>query len=115
MGLADLWDNLQQPGFIPSAIDDMKGLAEELKDIVVDFIEEADELFTVDFREMVLKNNKSYQASAEMWQDGRQTIRFLKTICLDTRGIDSASREVMRVLGLDFEMIVTPLLNSVQH
>ncbi len=42
MGLADLWDNLKQPGFIPSAIDDMKDLAGELKDIVVDFIEEAD-------------------------------------------------------------------------
>ena len=39
MALADLWDNLKSPGFIPSAIDDMKDLAEELKDIVVDFIE----------------------------------------------------------------------------
>ena len=66
MGLADLWDNLQQPGFIPSAIDDMKDLAGELKDIVVDFIEEADELSSVGFREMVIKNNKSYQNSAEM-------------------------------------------------
>ena len=42
MGLADLWDNLKSPGFIPSAIDDMKDLTEELRDIVVDLIEEAD-------------------------------------------------------------------------
>ena len=87
MGLADLWDNLKSPGFIPSAIDDMKDLAEELKDIVGDFIEEADEVFTVGFREMVIKKNNSYQTSAEMRQVGRQTISSLKTICLDTRGI----------------------------
>jgi hypothetical protein len=109
MALADLWDNLKQPYFIPSAINDMKDLARELKDIIVDFVEEADELFTVGFREMVIKKNNSYQTSSEMRQVGRQTIRSLKTICLDTRGIDSASREVMRVLDLDFEMIVDSL------
>ena len=86
MALADLWDNLKQPYFIPSAIDDMKDLAGELQDIVVDFVEEADELFTVGFREMVIKKNKSYQTSAEIRQVGRQTIRSLKTICLGTGG-----------------------------
>lgn len=109
MSMVDFWDNITRPGGLSAAIDDIKELSNEIKQIAVEFVEDFDELLTTGFREMVIGNNNNYQTSSEMRADGREMINSLKTICLDKRGIDSTSREVLKVLSHDFPLFADSL------